>query len=38
MDKGKLVLQEEFETLQARGASITGAAEEVDRFVRTMKN
>ena len=37
MDKGTLVLQEEFETLQSRGASITGAAEEVDRFVRTMK-
>ncbi len=37
LHKGKLVLQEEFDSLVSKGASITGAAEEVDAFVQNMK-
>ncbi len=33
IDNGRLVLQEETETLRARGADVTGPAEAVDRFV-----
>lgn len=36
IDKGAFVLHEEYETLISRGASITGAAEEVDDFVSGM--
>ncbi|MFZ0445799.1 MAG: ABC transporter ATP-binding protein [Bacillus sp. (in: firmicutes)] len=37
LHKGKLLLQEEYESLITKGASITGAAEVVDEFVRNMK-
>lgn len=37
IDKGKLVVQEDYETLVSRGASITGAAEAVDAFVKGME-
>ena len=37
LHKGKVVLQEEYESLITKGASITGAAEVVDEFVRNMK-
>ncbi|KAA0944281.1 ABC transporter ATP-binding protein [Sporosarcina sp. ANT_H38] len=37
IDKGEFVLQEEYETLVSKGASITGSAEEVDDFVSDMK-
>ena len=37
LHKGKIVLQEEYESLIAKGASITGEAEVVDDFVRNMK-
>ena len=37
LDKGRLVLQEDFETLVSKGASITGPAEVVDSFVQSMK-
>jgi ABC-2 type transport system ATP-binding protein len=33
IDNGRLVLQDETETLRARGADVTGPAEAVDRFV-----
>jgi ABC-2 type transport system ATP-binding protein len=33
IDQGRLVLQEETESLRARGADVTGPAEAVDRFV-----
>lgn len=33
IDNGRLVLQEETETLRTRGADVTGPAEAVDRFV-----
>jgi ABC-2 type transport system ATP-binding protein len=33
IDEGRLVLQDETETLRARGADVTGPAEAVDRFV-----
>lgn len=34
LNKGELVLHEEYETLITKGASITGAAEQVDAFVQ----
>ncbi|HBN82903.1 MAG TPA: ABC transporter, partial [Clostridiales bacterium] len=37
IDKGKLVAQEDYETLVSRGASITGAAEAVDALVKGME-
>ena len=37
LHQGKIVLQEEYESLIAKGASITGEAQKVDDFVRTMK-
>jgi ABC-2 type transport system ATP-binding protein len=37
LHKGKIVLQEEYESLITKGASITGAAEVVDEFVRNRK-
>ena len=37
LHKGKVVLQEEYESLITKGASITGEAEVVDEFVRNMK-
>ena len=37
IDKGRLLLDEEFETVAAKGASITGAANQVDAFVSGMK-
>ncbi len=37
LHKGQVVLQEEYESLITKGASITGAAELVDEFVRNMK-
>jgi len=37
LHKGKMVLQEEFDSLVNKGAAITGAAEEVDAFVQNMK-
>lgn len=37
LNKGELVLQEEFESLMTKGVSITGAADEVDAFVHTKK-
>lgn len=33
LDKGRLIMHEETEALRARGASITGSSETVDRFV-----
>ena len=37
IDQGSLLLNEEYETLSAQGASITGAADQVDAFVVGMK-
>ncbi|MCM3611820.1 ABC transporter ATP-binding protein [Planococcus sp. MERTA32b] len=37
INQGRLVLNEDYETLTARGASITGAAEQVDDFTSGMK-
>lgn len=37
IDQGNLLLNEEYETLSAQGASITGAADQVDDFVAGMK-
>jgi ABC-2 type transport system ATP-binding protein len=37
LHKGELLLQEEYETLITKGASITGAAAEVDGFVSSLK-
>ncbi|WP_341201192.1 ABC transporter ATP-binding protein [Planomicrobium okeanokoites] len=37
IDHGRLILNEDYETLTARGASITGAAEQVDEFTVGMK-
>ncbi|GAB3046827.1 ATP-binding cassette domain-containing protein [Virgibacillus ainsalahensis] len=37
IDQGKLVLQEDYETLASQGASITGASQEVDAFVSGME-
>ncbi|MDQ0268638.1 ATP-binding cassette domain-containing protein [Cytobacillus purgationiresistens] len=37
LHKGKLLLQEEYESLITKGASITGTAEEVDDFARDLK-
>lgn len=37
IDQGRLVLNEDYETLTSRGASITGAAEQVDEFTSGMK-
>lgn len=37
IDHGRLILNEDYETLTARGASITGAAEQVDEFTAGMK-
>ncbi|TDL31078.1 ABC transporter ATP-binding protein [Jeotgalibacillus sp. S-D1] len=37
LHKGKLVLKEPVDVLLERGASVTGAAENVDRFVQEMK-
>ena len=37
LHKGKLLLQEDYESLITKGASITGAAEVVDELVRNMK-
>ncbi|WP_084242747.1 ATP-binding cassette domain-containing protein [Planomicrobium okeanokoites] len=37
IDQGRLILNEDYETLTARGASITGAAEQVDEFTAGMK-
>ena len=36
LDKGKLLLQEEFDTLVTKGASVTGSPEDVDDFVKSM--
>lgn len=37
IDQGNLLLNEEYETLSAQGASITGSADQVDDFVAGMK-
>lgn len=37
IDKGTLLLHEDYESLVTRGAAITGAAHEVDDFVRGMR-
>ena len=37
LHKGKIVLQEDYESLVTKGASITGAADVVDEFVRPLK-
>ncbi|MEG6616746.1 ABC transporter ATP-binding protein [Peptococcaceae bacterium 1198_IL3148] len=37
IDHGVLLVKEDYETLVTRGASITGSVEEVDQFVRGMK-
>lgn len=37
IDQGQLVLNEPYETLEARGASVTGAASDVDAFTADMK-
>jgi len=37
IDQGRILLNEEYETLSAQGASITGAADQVDAFVAGMK-
>lgn len=37
IDQGHLLLNEDYETISAQGASITGAAEQVDAFVSGMK-
>ncbi len=36
LDKGKLLLQEEYDSLVTKGASVTGRAEDVDDFVKSM--
>ncbi|SFE03423.1 ABC-2 type transport system ATP-binding protein [Lentibacillus persicus] len=36
LDQGRIILHEDYETLVSKGASITGAAEEVDAFVTGM--
>lgn len=36
IDRGKLLFQEDYETFVSRGAAITGAANQVDPFVRGM--
>lgn len=35
LNKGKLILHEEFESLITKGASVTGPAEKVDAFIQT---
>lgn len=37
LNKGELILHEEYETLVTKGTSITGAAETVDAFVQAKK-
>lgn len=37
IDQGRLLLDEDYETISSQGASITGAAEQVDAFVSGMK-
>ncbi len=37
LDKGKLLLQEEYDTLVSKGVSVTGRAEDVDDFVESMR-
>ena len=37
LDKGKLLLHEDYETFVSRGSTVTGSAEEVDRFTHGMK-
>lgn len=37
IDQGRLLLNEDYETISAKGASITGAADQVDAFVSGMK-
>ncbi|MFC4714290.1 ATP-binding cassette domain-containing protein [Planococcus dechangensis] len=37
IDQGKLLLNEPYETVSSRGASITGSAEQVDAFTSDMK-
>ena len=37
IDQGRLVLNEPYETVEARGASITGAAQDVEAFTATMQ-
>ena len=37
IDQGRLLLNEDYETISAQGASITGAADQVDAFVSGMK-
>lgn len=37
IDQGRLLLDEEYETLSGQGVSITGAADQVDAFVAGMK-
>lgn len=37
LDKGKMILQEEYESLITKGASVTGEVGEVDQFVQSMK-
>ncbi|MUK88223.1 ATP-binding cassette domain-containing protein [Ornithinibacillus sp. L9] len=36
LNKGRILLQEEFHSLMSKGAAITGSAETVDDFVRSM--
>ncbi|MBV0908845.1 ABC transporter ATP-binding protein, partial [Planococcus sp. CP5-4_UN] len=38
IDQGQLVLNEPYETLEARGASVTGAASDVEAFTADMKH
>ncbi|WP_422122510.1 ATP-binding cassette domain-containing protein [Planococcus sp. X10-3] len=37
IDQGRLILNEDYETLTARGASITGTADQIDDFTSGMK-
>lgn len=37
LDKGKMILQDDYESLLTKGISITGEANDVDDFVQTMK-
>lgn len=37
LDKGKMILQDDYESLLTKGASITGEAKDVDDFVQGMK-
>ncbi|WP_271853843.1 ATP-binding cassette domain-containing protein [Planococcus maritimus] len=37
IDQGRLVLNEPYETLEAQGASVTGAAQDVEAFTATMQ-